>query len=89
MNVKQLIKFYDQCCERVKTHNTEFIRLIDIKTYKAYMKKYKLRIMIKQDKYYIYKTPDIMRNEIHNFELHNINKGLYVFNIDHYIYSHL
>ena len=89
MRVKTLIKFYNECCERIRTENAQFMRLIDTKTYRAYMKRYNLKLMIRQENTYIYKNPDMMRNEIHNFELHNINKGLYVFDIDHWKYSHL
>jgi len=65
------------------------MRLIDTKTYRSYMKRYNLKLMIRQENTYIYKNPDMMRNEIHNFELHNINKGLYVFDIDQWKYFHL
>ena len=70
MRVKTLIKFYNECCERIRTENAQFMRLIDTKTYRTYMKKYNLKLMIRQENNYIYKNPDMMRNEIHNYELH-------------------
>ena len=89
MKVKTLIKKFDMCIERINTTDSQFIRLVDIETYRNYMKRYNLKLMEKHGTKYIYKDVYTMRQEIHDYELREIKeKGLYVFDIDNWIYSH-
>ena len=52
-----------------------------MQTYKTFMKKYKLPLMIKQNDKYIYKTISEMSKEIYDYETNNdfITSGLYYY----------
>ena len=56
-------------------------RIISRKTYKTFMKKYKMPLMIKKNNKYIYKTMLEMSKEIYDYETNNdfITSGLYYF----------
>ena len=56
-------------------------RIISRKTYKTFMKKYKIPLMIKKNNQYIYKTMLQMSEEIYDYEKNNdfITSGLYYF----------
>ena len=56
-------------------------RIISRKTYKTFMKKYKIPLMIKKNNKYIYKTMKEMSKEIYDYERNNdfITPGLYYF----------
>ena len=56
-------------------------RIISKGTYKTFMKKYKIPLMIKKNDKYIYKTMREMSKEIYDYERNNdfIMPGLYYF----------
>ena len=58
-----------------------YSRIISMQTYKTFMKKYKLPLMIKQNDKYIYKTISKMSKEIYDYETNNdfITSGLYYY----------
>ncbi len=89
MKVKALITKFNNCIERINTNDSQFVRLVDIETYRNYMKRYNLKLMKKHGSKYTYKDVYTMRQEIHDYELQEIKeKGLYVFDIDNWVYSH-
>ena len=58
-----------------------YSRIISRQTYKTFMKKYKISLMIKQNDKYIYKTISEMSKEIYDYETNNdfITSGLYYY----------